>query len=200
MKRLMLSFGVVLVTFAFGVGIDRLIWHSFTSNMSPEDTVNPVPLAVVETAARLAPIPPATPPPVVFDYTPKHFNPDGAYYWMGPQPKGFEEFSVLELLKTGEHGDESSGYMAWLSTGATDNFSNHPAIFGLVAEKRVFLILSATPTSAFEYRFDGEFVRTDFEAVDNEDITVLKGTITKMKNGQTVAEASVRFRFAYMGC
>lgn len=199
MKRLLLSLGVMLITFACGVGIDRLIWHSFTSNIGPEDTVNPVPLAVVETAARLPPIPPPTPREVVFDYTPKHFYPDGLYYWIGPKPKEFEEFSVLELLKLGASEDESSGYRAWLSTGVNNNFSHHPAILGLVSEKRVFLILSATPTSDFEYRFDGEFVRTDFDAVDDKD-TVLKGTITKIRNGHTVAQTAVRFRYLYIGC
>ena len=51
-----------------------------------------------------------------------------------------------------------------------------------------------------EYRFEGEFLRTDFDAVTDKNTPVLRGVLTRSKDGRTLVEHIVRFRFVYMGC
>lgn len=207
MKHLMLTLGVMFVTFGLGVGIDRLIWRCFPSNTFAEDKVNPVPLPVVETSARLPPVNPPLPEQTpsgpsapILNYSSKEFDLDGVYYWLGPQPKEFEDFRSLELLATTAPPGHPLGYMAWLYAVANDDHNNHPASFGLITDKRVFIILSQTSELNFEYHFEGEFVRKDFEAVAGKDKPVLRGTLTKYRDGRKVAKTTVSFRFEFMGC
>ncbi len=96
MKRLMVSLVVMSITFVFGVGIDRLIWQQFESNMFAEDTVHPVPLAVVETKVRdalldpppAAQTPSAAPPPIIFNYSSKTYAAEGCLFLDGFQATG----------------------------------------------------------------------------------------------------------------
>ncbi len=106
---------------------------------------------------------------------------------------------MFELLSTGTEGQQV-GYMAWIATNKNDDFSNHPASFGVITDKRLFFTFSLTPKSDFEYRLEGDFVRTDFEAMDGKDKVVVRGTLTKYKRGKRIAETNVSFRFEYMGC
>ena len=205
MKRLTISLVMMLLTFAFGVGIDRLLWSFFGSKASVENVVNPVPLPIVETIARQAPVDPkltAAParPPIIFNYSSMTYHADGAYFWLGPKPKDVAEVNMFELLSTGDTEDRQAGYMAWIATNKNDDFNNHSASFGLVTDKRLFITFSQTPESDFEYRLEGEFVRKDFEAVDRQNKAVIRGTLTKYKSGKKVAECDVSFRFEYMGC
>ena len=204
MKHL-ISLIVMLLTFVFGVGIDRLLWKVFESKASVEDVVNPVPLPIVETIALRAPVDPyltAAPPrpPTIFNYGSMKYDGDGAYFWLGSKPKNFAEVNMFELLSTGNLEDQQAGYMAWISTNDNDDYDNHPASFGVITDKRLFITFSQTPKSDFEYRFEGEFVRKDFEAVDGQNKAVIRGTLTKYKGGKKVAESAVSFRFEYLGC
>lgn len=203
MKRLMLSLVMMSLTFASGVGIDRLFWH-LESNMIEKDTVNPVPLAVVETIVRQPPVDPPAPPPApappILNYSSKVHAADGAYYWMGPRPKAFAEFRSLDLLTQSTPTDQPPGYMAWIYAEANNDYYNPPAVFGVITDTRLFIVFTQTSELDFEYRLEGEFVRTDFESVANKDKAVIRGTITKYRDGKKVAESSVSFRLEILGC
>lgn len=81
-----------------------------------------------------------------------------------------------------------------------DQFDSAPARFGLVTERQLFFASDRLRETDFEYRFDGEFLRTDFDAVAGKNKAVLRGTLTKMKNGRTVAQHVFTFRMEYLGC
>jgi hypothetical protein len=56
------------------------------------------------------------------------------------------------------------------------------------------VVVTRQSADGIEYRFDGEFLHRDLSAVANKENTpVLRGTLTKIKNGQKVAEAKVSF-------
>lgn len=200
MKHLILTLGTMFLTFGIGVGIDRLIWQRSELKTSTAEKADlDVVKAKVGPAVITPPVAAETPAPMVFNYAKNGFVPDGAYYWIGRQPKEFAEFMTLELFTTSIPGGEPYGYGASVYTNVNDPV-NHPAIFGVVTDRRVFIIASGTNKSDFEYHFDGEFVRKDFQAAAGKDQTVLQGTLTKYKDDKKVAETYVSFRFVYMGC
>lgn len=203
MKHLILTLGTMFLTFGIGVGIDRLIWQRSEVNTSTEAQL--VDLEVVKAKVGPAVMDPpvaanAPLPPIIFNYAKESFVPDGAYYWMGRRPREFADFTTFELFVTMSiPWDEPTGYAASIYTNVNDPH-HQPAIFGVVTDKRVFFIVAQTSESDFEYHFDGEFVRKDFESVVNKDKAVLRGVLTKYRNGKVIAEAKASFRFAYMGC
>ena len=80
------------------------------------------------------------------------------------------------------------------STGSTS------AVFGLVTKRRLVFATEKSSDTGIEYRFEGEFLRTDFDAVANKDKAVLRGVLTRSKDGRTLVERTVTFKFVYMGC
>ena len=145
MKRLILYIGTVLTTFAVGIGVDRLVWDRSEPNTASTKSVEAIELA-----------PTATPSPAIFDYHRGIFVPDGEYSIMGRQPREFEQFLTLRLLARLQ-----SGYDAWIDTG----YDLQPVTFGLITEKRLFFVSLQPSQTGFEYWFDGEFIRTDFNRV-----------------------------------
>jgi hypothetical protein len=87
-----------------------------------------------------------------------------------------------------------------VAVGTMDNgeYDYQNAIFALVSERRVFLVTPAFE-EGFEYRFDGEFLRPDLWSV-NQNIAVLRGTLTKTRKGRKVAERVVSLRFEEDQC
>ena len=84
--------------------------------------------------------------------------------------------------------------------GDEENYDEAPATFAFVTERRVFFVTSPLATKHFEYRFDGEFVRKDFDNVAGTNKAVLRGTLTKTRNGRTVAQHEFTFRMEFEGC
>ena len=208
MKRVILRVVVMLLTFALGVAFNWFILRGEVNDTSPPCKVEVVsPEAVIqriESMASMAPVatvpaPAATPKPhVILDYDPETFNPYGMYYIMGPKPKEFAGFDSFEVVLVGLENDP--GYISVFTNSDKYNSDSTSAVFAFVTERRLVFATAPTVNSKVEYRFEGEFLRTDFDAVDGQNKAVLRGTLTRSKNGRKLAESTVTFRMEHHGC
>jgi hypothetical protein len=208
MKRMMLRIVVLLLTFSVGVAAYGLILRRAVTEaptpckvevVSPEALVQRIEsIAKITPIAPTAPLPAPTPKPhYILDYDPETFNPYGAYYIIGPKPKDFAKFESIDL---GLYGDNTEpGYIRIYTQG--NGYSDDAlAVFALVTKERLVFATSQTLESGVEYRFEGEFLRTKFSSVAGKNTPVLRGVLTRSKDGRTLAEATVSFRFEHLGC
>ena len=206
MRRFILWIAAILITFAFGVGADRLWWHFLTAPPSPvrvepaaADVAVPQREVVYVTAPAPQPPPPAPPKPqLILDYDSHKLSMWAIFYIMGPKSKDFADIDSIEAELTPESEDYPGGISVYAHNGEDDD--NARAIFGLVTEQRMFFATEKRDKSDFTYVFDGKFVRTDFDVVAGKNKAVLRGTLTKLKNGRTIAQQEFTFRMDYMGC
>ena len=208
MKRMSLRVVVLLLTFTVGVAAYWLILRRAVNEartpckvelVSPEALVNRI-----ESIAKITPIPPVAPlpsptpkPHFVLDYDPETFNPYGMYYMIEPKPKEFESFESLEL---GIYGDDTYPGDIRIFTKGIAYSDEASALFALVTKDRLVFSTSKTSESGVEYRFEGEFLRRKFSPVAGTNTPVLRGVLTRSKDGRTLAEATVSFRFEHLGC
>jgi|ERR1043165_610906 hypothetical protein len=203
MRRFILWIAAISITFAIGVGADRLWWH-FLSAPPSQTKAEPVAVVpqreVVYVPAPAPPPPPPTPPKphLILDYDSKQLSVWAVFYIMGPQSKEFADIDSIEAELSPESVDYPGNIL--ISTHSGDEYDQANAIFGLVTNQRFFFATEKLGKGDFEYRFDGKFVRTDFDVVAGKQKAVLRGTLTKMKNGLTIAEQEFTFRMDYMGC
>jgi hypothetical protein len=205
MRRFVLWIAAILITFATGVGVDRLGWYFLAA--PPATQVEPVvdlsfparEVSFSQTAALPPPLPvPLAPEPnLVLDFDPEKFSVWAVFYIMGPKSKHFAEINSLEVMLDPEVKESSA-----ISVNTLDDnqYDNAQANFGLVTERRLFFTTDKLSDGDFAYRFDGEFLRTDFDVIAGKKKAVLRGTLTKMKNGRTIAHEEFTFRMEYMGC
>ena len=204
MKRRILYVIVMLMTFAFGAGVGRLLSPVYEDKLPQAelDVVLPPLKApeqeLVATVTAVAAAPTAT-PILIRDYDPKKFTPWGVLYIMGGKPKAFADFDAIEMEFSGP-GEDEHGYLG-VSTGTPESvYDSAQAIFALVTERRLFFVTSKTQKTGVEYRFDGQFLRADFDTVEGKNIPVLRGTLTKSKDGRKIAEHTFNFRMEHLGC
>lgn len=201
MKRLILKVAVMLVTFAFGIGIHWLIEQPQPNN-APPPQVEAISLAPVELQRESVPPPPPVPaatPGPIFIWDSDRETLRSILYIMGRKPKEFADIESLAVVLEA-NGAHLYGHIEVYTQRPDNNGESATAIFALVTEKRMFFTTSQTSISGVEYRFDGKFLRTDFNAVDGKNIAVLRGTLTKTKNGRKIAEHTFNFRTEYLGC
>jgi len=117
---------------------------------------------------------------------------------MGTKPKEFADFDSFEAMLN--HGSEE--YPGTISVYTRDGSESYraEATFALVTERRFFFATSKSEKGDFEYRFEGEFLRTDFDAVSGRNKAVLRGNLIRMKNGRTITQHEFTFRMEYIGC
>ncbi len=199
MKRLILRFTVALLAFGFGLAIN----HVFVSRVQKPRTVwklEPVvgqPLAACPTATPI-PLPAPTPTPyLIFDYDPVKFDPNGTYFPLSPLPKDFKDFELFEISSGGHHDRGRGSVIVQARTNNESDFQN--ANFLLITERRIFFFAAPRFDAQFEYRFDGEFLGNPARLTDTRKAAV-RGTLTKMRDGHTVAERVVSFEVQYLGC
>src|ERR1700741_1688506 len=198
MRCVILWIAAVLITFAIGVGADRLWWHFFTAPQSPARVESAaadvaVPQREIVYVPAPAPPPPPTPKPhLILDYDSKQWSVRAVFYIMGPQSKEFADIDSIEA----EFSPESPDYpgMILVNTHNGDDYDDANAIFGLVTNQTMFFATEKLRRGDFAYRFDGKFVRTDFDVVAGKQKAVLRGTLTKMRNGRTIAQQEFTFR------
>ena len=70
----------------------------------------------------------------------------------------------------------------------------------VLTKRRLVFATEKSVDTRIEYRFEGEFLRTDFDAVTEKNTPVVRGVLTGSKDGRTLVEHAVRFRFVYVGC
>ena len=203
MKRILLFVTTMLVTFALGLGIQSFVSWYQVEHPAPVEAINVAPLAT--TAPLFAPAPriPAvsadTPEPIlILDYDPEEFVPWAVFRVMGRKPKEFADIDSIELGLS-RNLEKQGGYMS-LFTCVPGNCKSARGTFALVTKQRLFLATAKMANTEFEYWFDGRFLRTDFEAVEGKGVAVLRGTLTKTKNGRKIAEHTFTFRMEPLGC
>jgi len=136
---------------------------------------------------------------VVFDYNPTEFNPHGDYFILGRKPKAFREFDCLELAVDDDDNGKAHG-RAMIQTYAEQTYSASYVVSGLVNKQRISLVARPVFEEDVGYRFEGEFLRQGVLWRAGKSRAVLKGRLSKIKGGENVAEAFVKFRIEYLGC
>ena len=200
MRRVILWIVTILITFAIGTGFDSL-WRYRTTKESPVTAkLEAAPLEItVPEVEKTPPIPaPAPAPNLILDYNREKIDHYGALYIMGPAPEGFRDFECIALGLSGIHAEEDSDYI--IVYGDKSNGEWTPANFALVTERYLYFTTEPGKEQGFQYRFEGEFLVKDFRPVEGKNRAVVRGTLTKSKNGRTLAEQTVTFRMEYMGC
>ena len=195
MRSVLLCLLTPLLTFSLGVGFDRVI-SSPPMQVAPVSCpqVTPVFVPLSKKARIEMPIPPVPTTTLILD-NPTKIMGDMGFGIIGPKPRGFPYFDVIELTLSGAGLPDSVS----VYESTSDTIYQYDANFALITNRKLFFVTSQTD-SGFEYRFDGEFVRTDFEKISNKNKVALRGTLTKTKDGQTVAESFVNLDMGYMSC
>jgi hypothetical protein len=201
MRRVILWIVAILITFAIGTGADSFRRYLFTKETPAAEKVEAAPLEVA--APVFAPIVPfpesaAPAPNLILDYNPEKLDHYGALYIMGPAPEGFRDFECIALGLSGARADEDFDYITVYGDKSTGEWT--PANFALVTERYLYFTTEPSKEQGFQYRFEGEFLVKNFAAAEGKNKGVVRGTLTKSKNGHTIAEQTVTFRMEYMGC
>ena len=136
-------------------------------------------------------------PEVVFDYDPTEFNPRGDYFILGRKPKTFREFDCLQIAVD---EDKISGRVMISTYVDAVGYESIYAISGVVTKRRISVVAKPVSEDAAAYRFEGEFLRSGELWRAGKSPAVLKGRLSKIKGGETIAEAVVKFRIEYLGC
>lgn len=146
---------------------------------------------------------PKTPLPagseVIFDYDQAEFNPRGDYFILGRKPKDFREFDCLELAVDNDSNGKVSGRVM-IETYADQTYSSIYAVSGLVNKQTISIVAKPVFEEDVGYSFEGEFLRQGELWRAGKSRAVLKGRLSKIKGGEKIAEAVVRFRIEYLGC
>ena len=200
MKRIVLRVLIAILAFGFGVVVDRVFSrpqaHRRVKQVQPVMPIAvpacPAPTGYADAVYSV--IPPAQ---VIFDYNPRKFDPRGSFFPLTPLPKEFAEVSYFELAIDEEDGEVWGSAYIQAHTDTGYDFPN--AQFLLITERRIFFATSASEKTGFAYRFDGEFLANPASRMDSGK-AVVRGTLSKSKNGRTVAECKVSFGVQYLGC
>src|SRR6185503_6431215 len=137
MRRFILWIAAILITFAIGVGADRLWWH-FLAAPPPTPVVEPVAFNpydfAVPTYVPPPPPPPAAPPPpkpkMILDYDPLSMQVWGIFYVMGRKPKEFADLDSLEVMLNPESKEYPGQIFVIAHVG--NEYANAEATFALV--------------------------------------------------------------------
>ncbi len=205
MKRLIVHLVVALITFFIGISVKLVLTESRLSSpdMNPQE-VKPLTQNVPEVSAVVNSVSPV--PEFVLGYDPEEFNPRGTYYILGRKPKDLREFDCFELVV-----EERDGIASGDATLYTKYFGKNKdyhittgngdyTITGLLTKKRLAFVATPKSDEDFEFRFDGHFLRDGRVSDAGMNTAVLKGRLTKLKDGVKVAEREVKFRVDYLGC
>lgn len=201
MRRLVLWIAAILITFAIGIGADRLWWHFLAAAPQPAVKIEPLAINCGPPIRDIMYVPGPAPPPkpnLILDYDVEKFQLSAAFYPIGAKPQEFADFDSIGVMLGGIDAYDATEFSVYMKEG--EKYDSANANFGLVTGRRLFFATDKLDEGDFEYRFDGEFLRMDFEAVAEKNKPVLRGTLTKMRNGRTVAQHEFTFRMEWMGC
>jgi hypothetical protein len=119
---------------------------------------------------------------------PVRFNPDGQFWILGDTPHDFSEFGAINLNAKRSRQLPPQGFE--LNNGKRVRFKT-------LTVKRDNFTFTTFEIGGASYAFSGKFLKGGvYSAGDLDDtIPVLKGTLTKFRNGQKVAEANLTFSY-----
>jgi len=146
------------------------------------------------------PPPYSRPAKLILDYDVDKYPRYGALYIMGAVPEGFEDFNCIALSLGAQEYVDYPGYLN-VYTGTETDGDMAEATFALVTERLLYFTTKPSQEHGFEYRFEGEFLTKDFAAAAGKNKAVVRGTLTKFKNGRKFAEQTLTFRMEELvGC
>ena len=118
----------------------------------------------------------------------EHFDPDGSFWIQGKPPKGFEDFSGINL------NAKRNRYMPATGVDLTNGTQMRFKVLTVTRERLIFTTVVIRGVS---YSFSGRFLKGGvFAAADlDQDTPVLEGTLTKLKGGQKRAQANLKFTY-----
>jgi hypothetical protein len=199
MTRLILRLLTALLAFGFGVALERFLISPAPAEVPKVES--PAACDPSRTEVRTVFVPAPSPSPhVIFEYDPVTFDTYGTYLIAGKRPKDFDELSYLMISPYVQAGKLRGD--VWIHTESETTEESKEAVFALITHRRVLVVTRQSTTDGIEYRFDGEFLYKNLHAFANKENTpVLRGTLTKIQNGQKVAEAAVSFSLGqFHGC
>ena len=134
----------------------------------------------------------------------------GDYYLVGEKPKNFKDFDWLSIVDR-EYNEKLGKVVSFKPIGLIvinegKDFNNEDKEFKFswinINGKRISLVTQAK--KGVSYQFDGKFVEEEIKLKDENgeeypEIIVLKGRLTKWRNGVKIAEAKVKFGLSH-GC
>lgn len=205
MRRFIIHLAVALVTFFIGISVELVPPGSRPSapHTNPPE-VKPLTQNVPEVSAVVDSASPAS--AFVLDYDPEEFNPRGTYYVLGRKPKELREFDCFELVVEGRDGrasGEATLYTRYFGKDKDYHIiagNGDYALTGLLTKRRLAFVATPKSEEDFEFKFDGQFLRSGRVSNAGTNTAVVKGKLTKLKDGVKVAEGEVKFRVEYLGC
>lgn len=116
------------------------------------------------------------------------FDPDGTFWILGDTPNEFSDFGAINLNAKRSRQLPAQGFE--LNNGKRIRFKT-------LTVKRDNFTFTTFELGGVSYAFSGKFLKGGvYSAGDLDDtIPVLKGTLTKFRNGQKVAEANLTFSY-----
>jgi hypothetical protein len=126
--------------------------------------------------------------PALAQNTSTRFDPDGTFWILGDTPNDFSEFGAINLNSKRSRQLPVQGFE--LNNGKRLRFKT-------LTVKRDNFTFTTFELDGVSYAFSGKFLKGGvYSAGDLDDTSpVLKGTLTKFRNGQKVAEAKLTFSY-----
>jgi hypothetical protein len=178
---------VAILAFGLGIVIDRLFISPKLIEAPKVERCDPSRIEV-----KTIFVPPGAPPPLeIFDLDGDSFPPTGTFY-LSKTPTDFEDFNFLNLWWWRPNGEiEGDGVINVQTKGVSEE---HRTLVLLVTRRRVLIVTESQSGSGLGYRFEGEFVQhKNLQALADSGKPILRGTLTKTKNGKKVFQRSVSF-------
>jgi hypothetical protein len=118
----------------------------------------------------------------------ERFDPDGSFWFHGAPPKEFENVGGINL---------NSKRSRRLPAAGVELTNGNRFAFKSLVVKRESLVFMTVVVRGVSYSFSGRFLKGGVFAAGNLDSEepVLEGTLTKLKAGKKVAEASLKFTY-----
>jgi hypothetical protein len=187
MNRWILRLKVATIAFGLGVVVHQLFVFRKAPMVQPVQRCDPARIEV-----KTVFVPPAAPPPLeIFDFDSKSPPPSGTFY-LSKTPKGFEDIEFVNFWWWDPRDEDESKGKGTINVQANGGSDKQRTVVSLITRRRVLLITESESGKGFGYRFDGEFVpNKNLEALADAGKPIIRGTLTKTKNGKKVAESSV---------
>jgi hypothetical protein len=206
-QKIIMCIAVALTAFGASLGlleIGRYISAFFQPTKAEVKLIKPIPSPVFYQPPIVKFEQPVVSPPEVSDSKLEEtceFNQQGNYVIIGENPKGFEDFSYFSIVTT--HYDSKTDKLipikpyGWIELTKKFNLS-----WLNFTGKRISFVSQAK--KGVSYQLDGKFVNEEIKLKDEDgeeytEQVVLKGRLTKWRDGKKIAEAKVKFSELF-GC
>ena len=214
-QKYLLSAVAALAAFGVGFGLIELVRallpaapakiekNAPARQLTVADVTFPTPAPVkTETAAPAEPkiVPAAEPTPAPSENAQTPFNPTDAYYAVDKLPKGFRDFEELSIATVDySTANEKNDYRPEPIPPQGSLVMKRVYNFKTIAVSPEFLSFETETEKGVKYRFAGRFVEEEAKLEDYSETVVIKGRLTKYRDGRKVGNAELRLAVLH-GC